>query len=99
MFHYVYILQSQGDPNRHYVGLTTDLRARLKKHNAGAVSHTSKFTPWLIESAVAFSDADKAHKFERYLKTGSGRAFACRHFSFFDSPRLQIRLHLPAPVR
>jgi len=99
MFHYVYILNSQNHPERHYIGLTTNLRARLEKHNAGAVSHTSKFTPWLIESAVAFSDKSKAIAFERYLKTGSGRAFACRHFSFFDSPRLQIRLHLPAPVR
>jgi putative endonuclease len=79
MFHYVYILKSLKAADRHYVGLTTDLSARLAKHNSGAVEHTSKFAPWAIESAIAFSDKSKALVFERYLKTGSGRAFAKRH--------------------
>jgi predicted GIY-YIG superfamily endonuclease len=73
---YVYILQCIGDPERHYTGLTTDLRARLKRHNAGAVSHTSKFAPWRLKTYFAFSDEVRAIEFERYLKTASGRAFA-----------------------
>ena len=73
---YVYILESLSTPDRHYVGLTNDLRARLMKHNAGDVTHTAKFTPWRIQTYFAFSDEGRAIAFERYLKTSSGRAFA-----------------------
>ena len=80
MFHYVYILVSESDNARHYVGLTADLDQRLARHNAGEVTHTSKHRPWRIETAVAFRNREKAAAFERYLKTGSGREFARRHF-------------------
>jgi predicted GIY-YIG superfamily endonuclease len=75
-FSYVYILQSEANPKSHYVGLTDDLHKRLEKHNAGDVPHTAKFRPWRIQTAIAFTDRDRASHFERYLKTGSGRAFA-----------------------
>lgn len=74
--YYVYILRSKSDPDRYYVGLTSDLRARLKRHNAGEVPHTSKFTPWELKTYVAFSDEQQAIVFEKYLKSASGRAFA-----------------------
>jgi predicted GIY-YIG superfamily endonuclease len=32
--HYVYLLESQTDSARRYVGLTGDLRRRLPEHNA-----------------------------------------------------------------
>jgi putative endonuclease len=73
---YVYILRSQDYPERYYVGVTGDLRERLKRHNAGEVSHTSKFAPWTIKTYVAFSEEKQAFAFERYLKSPSGRAFA-----------------------
>jgi len=73
---YVYILECLAEPARHYVGLTGDLPARLRRHNAGEVSHTSKFTPWRVKSYFAFSDEARAVDFERYLKSGFGRAFA-----------------------
>jgi len=73
---YVYILRSAEHLERHYVGITGDLRARLKKHNAGEVSHTSKYAPWTIKTYVAFSDEQRAFAFEKYLKSPSGRAFA-----------------------
>ncbi len=79
MFHYVYILVSEIDPQRHYVGLTGDLAARLAAHNAGKISHTAKHQPWRIETAIAFRDKKKATAFEKYLKSGSGRTFAKRH--------------------
>jgi predicted GIY-YIG superfamily endonuclease len=75
-FHYVYILQSEKEDGRFYVGSTQDLGARLRKHNSGSVPHTSKFCPWAIKTAVAFCDETRARDFERYLKTASGRAFA-----------------------
>jgi len=73
---YVYVLRSLSDVNRHYVGVTGDLRARLAKHNAGEVSHTSKYRPWAIKTYVAFADEAQAFAFEKYLKSPSGRAFA-----------------------
>ncbi len=75
-FSYVYILLSETDSARFYVGLTKDLKDRLRRHNAGEVSHTAKFKPWRIKTAVAFDDREKAAAFEHYLKSASGRAFA-----------------------
>ena len=72
---YVYILESL-DGEHFYVGITNDLRARLAKHNAGEVPHTSKFKPWRLKTYIAFSDPAQALAFETYLKSGSGRAFA-----------------------
>jgi len=63
-------------PERFYIGLTEDLRARLKKHNAGEVPYTSKFRPWKIKTAVDFKERERAAQFEIYLKSASGRAFA-----------------------
>lgn len=77
--HYVYLLQSQSHPDQRYIGLTSDLKARLAKHNEGGVPHTSKFRPWTLQSYLAFSTRDQAAAFERHLKSGSGRAFANRH--------------------
>lgn len=79
-FHYVYILVSETDDGLHYTGITDDLNARLVEHNRGKCPHTAKHTPWRIETAVAFRSEAKARSFERYLKMGSGREFARRHF-------------------
>ena len=63
-------------PDRCYTGLTDDLEARLNKHNEGGCSHTAKYRPWRIETAIAFRSREKAATFETYLKSHSGRAFA-----------------------
>ncbi len=52
-FSYVYILQSQSCQEHFYVGLTDDLKDRLRRHNSGEVPHTSKFGSWEIKTAVA----------------------------------------------
>jgi len=80
MYYYVYILQAINYPENHYTGYTTDLKERIVKHNNGEVPHTSKYKPWKIETAIAFSEKDKALSFEKYLKSHSGRAFAKKHF-------------------
>jgi len=80
VFHYVYMLVSTSNPDRHYTGLTDDLTTRLKSHNAGQMRHTSKNRRWRIETAIAFRNHQKARAFEAYLKTHSGRAFASKHF-------------------
>ncbi|MGZ3411903.1 MAG: GIY-YIG nuclease family protein [Xanthobacteraceae bacterium] len=73
---YVYILQSLQDDSHFYTGITDDLKKRLAKHNAGEVSHTSKFAPWRINTYIALSDENRAFALEKYLKPSSGRAFA-----------------------
>ena len=76
---YVYLLESVRYPNQRYVGLAADPGHRLEEHNAGRSPHTSKFVPWRLVATVHFEKEDRA-AFERYLKSGSGRAFAKRHF-------------------
>ncbi|WP_298242073.1 GIY-YIG nuclease family protein [uncultured Bradyrhizobium sp.] len=78
--HYVYLLESEVVVGQRYIGLTTDLKQRLRDHNAGKSSHTSKYRPWRLVTYVAFSDIERARAFERYLKSGSGNAFAKKRF-------------------
>lgn len=73
---YVYLLESIDQPDKHYVGQSDDLRTRLAAHNAGQSPHTAKFKPWRLVTYLAFTDRGKAAAFERYLKSGSGHAFA-----------------------
>jgi putative endonuclease len=76
---YVYVLERLNGEH-FYVGITDDLHALVAKHNAGEVPHTSKSGPWRITTYIALSDAALATAFEKYLKSGSGRAFAKKHF-------------------
>jgi putative endonuclease len=77
---YVYILRSTPCPDEWYTGLTQDLKKRLRDHNAGRSVHTAKCRPWEIVAYFAFVDERRAVEFEKYLKSGSGRAFASKHF-------------------
>jgi len=38
------------------------------------------YGPWKLIVEVGFGDKAEAFAFEKYLKSGSGRAFAKRHF-------------------
>jgi hypothetical protein len=48
-------------------------------HNSGGSVHTVRDRPWTLLAAVEFANPHSAVRFERYLKSGSGRAFAKRH--------------------
>jgi putative endonuclease len=76
---FVYVLESATFPGRHYVGLTGDVDGRLAEHNSGKSPHTRKFRPWTLRASFMFPEREKAASFERYLKSGSGRAFLRRH--------------------
>jgi len=76
----VYIIRSDIDPSRHYVGITNDLRARLEWHNHGPSGHTRSHRPWSVVVSLEFPTEKEAVRFEKYLKSGSGRAFSTRHF-------------------
>ncbi|MBA4138494.1 MAG: excinuclease ABC subunit C [Opitutus sp.] len=77
---YVYLLESVARSGTRYVGLTSDLKSRLDDHNSGRSPHTRDARPWRLVVYVAFADVARAREFERYLKVGSGHAFAVRHF-------------------
>jgi putative endonuclease len=77
---FVYILRSGADPSRHYVGRAANVDERLEWHNAGPCGYTRRHRPWRVLAAIEFPDEPTAAGFEKYLKSGSGRAFAKRHF-------------------
>lgn len=76
----VYILRSQRNPLRRYTGLTSDVALRLQTHNAGQNVDTAQDRPWIVFASFHFHHEQTARRFEKYLKSGSGRAFAKRHF-------------------
>ena len=76
----VYVLRSLADPDRHYVGITSDVERRLEWHNHGPSGQTVRGRPWSVAVEITFAEERTAFRFERYLKSGSGRAFAKRHF-------------------
>lgn len=75
--YHVYILECSD--RTHYVGCTRNIPDRLSRHAAGRISYTSTRLPVKLCFYCTFSDRYKAYAFEKYLKSGSGRAFAKRH--------------------
>jgi len=68
----VYILKcADGKP---YTGCTKNLNERLQRHNNGYVPATENRRPIKLVAHIVFSDRYKAFEFEKYLKSGSGRA-------------------------
>lgn len=59
--------------------MTDDLKERISDHHRGSSPHTAKFRPWQLVAYFAFAERRRAVAFERYLKSGSGRAFLRRH--------------------
>lgn len=75
MYH-VYCIVSVGHPDRRYVGFSEDIAQRLMDHNDGSNPSTAPFRPWKLKGCITFDSKSKALEFERYLKSGSGHAFA-----------------------
>jgi putative endonuclease len=63
-----------------YTRCTSDVDERLKRHNSGYVPSTKLRLPVILVTYLAFTEEHKAFEFEKYLKSGSGRAFLKRHF-------------------
>jgi putative endonuclease len=81
--YYVYILQSQKD-NSYYTGFTSDITNRLKLHNSGQVAYTSTKVPFELIWYCCFKYKAQAIQFEKYLKSGSGFAFARKRLTPFS---------------
>jgi predicted GIY-YIG superfamily endonuclease len=74
-----YVLRNSATPPLFYTGLTSHVPSRLADHNAGRCQHTASGRPWTVDLVIEFSDERRAVELERYLKSGSGVAFARRH--------------------
>ena len=75
---YVYVLHCAD--GHLYTGFTTNVEDRLKRHMAGYVPSTKLRLPVSLVAYFAFIQEHRALSFEKYLKSGSGRAFLSRHF-------------------
>ena len=95
---FVYILRSLQEPERRYVGLTSNIDRRLDAHNAGASPFTATHRPWAATTRIEFEDEHRAAAFERYLKSPSGRAFAKRHFAVTVGPTSSAEAERPPPI-
>lgn len=74
---YVYILRCSD--GKTYIGCTDDLKDRIIRHQKGEVPATKVRLPIKLISYFAFSNKYTAFSFEKYLKSGSGRAFIKKH--------------------
>ena len=81
---FVYIIRSVNDPRKRYIGVTSDVEMRLRAHNAGQNQSTAQWKPWSIDLTIEFRNERMALRFEKYLKSGAGHAFANSHFA--DEP-------------
>jgi predicted GIY-YIG superfamily endonuclease len=77
--YYVYLLKSV-QSSKTYVGYTTDINQRLATHNSGGSVYTKDDRPWKLVMYLAFESEQKALAFEKYIKIGSGHAFAKKRF-------------------
>lgn len=75
--YYVYILKCSN--NKPYTGCTEDLKDRIERHKNGYVPATKNILPIELSCYFAFKDKYTAFDFEKYLKSGSGRAFLTKH--------------------
>ena len=74
MPNYCYVLRSQAD-HQFYVGLTRNLRARLRLHNQALVPSTKKRVPFqLVYWEGCLNESDAAQR-EKYLKTAWGKRY------------------------
>ncbi len=74
--YYTYILRSQSQPGAIYIGHTTDLKSRLKQHNAtSSENYSRRHAALTVETYIVFSNHNDAKAFEFYLKSNSGKAF------------------------
>ncbi|MCA9386909.1 GIY-YIG nuclease family protein [Candidatus Dojkabacteria bacterium] len=64
----VYCLASKKNPKFHYYGYTSDINARLKRHQRGAVKTTRRFLPVYLLGYKEFDNIAEDKTFERLIK-------------------------------
>jgi len=74
--YYIYSLKCK---DGYYIGCTNDLKDRVDRHNKGRILTTANRLPVKLDFYFAIGDKYRAFELEKYLKSGSGRAFINRH--------------------
>jgi len=74
--YYIYSLKCK---DGYYVGCTDGLEDRIERHQKGQVPATAGRLPIELDFYFAINDEYQAFEFEKYLKSGSGRAFIKKH--------------------
>lgn len=77
----MYFVYSIKRKDGYCVGCTDNVQDRLERHQKGQVTATANRLPVTLEFYFAIEDKYKAFEFEKYLKSGSGRAFINKHFT------------------
>jgi predicted GIY-YIG superfamily endonuclease len=77
---FVYVLQSVPQPSRQFVESAANVPMRIAAHNAGHSPLTASCRPWRLVAVVQFGTEREATRFEKFLKTGAGRALARDYF-------------------
>ena len=75
--YFVYILLTVN--KRTSIGCTNNIEDRIKRHNKGYIPATKNLLPIKLITYFAFSNKYTAYNFEKYLKSGSGRALIKKH--------------------
>jgi putative endonuclease len=78
--HYVYHIQSIEFPDQIYIGYTKNLKERIACHNSKGSIYSARYAPWKLIAYHAFEDELITIRFEKYLKSQSGKAFAEKRF-------------------
>ncbi len=71
---FVYALKSL-NRNYIYIGMTSELEVRIKRHNEGKNRTTKPYSPFVLIYTKEFETRIEARKHEKYMKSGSGREF------------------------
>ena len=64
---FVYILEAK-ESKRYYIGQTTNLEERVKRHNKGYNLSTRAYIPWILKWWKEYETRSGAVKEERILK-------------------------------
>ncbi len=74
MPHYVYIIYS-ASRDRYYIGSTSAIEERLKRHNTGATPSTKAGRPWKVVYTEEYQSKNEALKREKHIKRQKSRVY------------------------
>ena len=80
---YVYLLECADDKSW-YIGYSANLKQRVERHQSGDGARTTKRKRnWRLIYYEAYRNEQDAKGRERFLKSGSGRAFLKKQLSHY----------------
>ncbi len=80
--YFVYVLLSQNDGN-YYIGFTSNIENRIKKHNSGSVLSTKYRRPLELIYYEAYVEERDALGREKFLKSGPGHRYLKKQLKYY----------------